>query len=64
MFKYSIDDVKGFFNGNPDSNTVSSSMVNQMKYFVKINFFDIMAIFSLKYDSNVNPTIGLGSVFL
>ena len=41
MFKYSIDDVRTFFTWNPDSDTVFSGMVNQVKYFVAIDFFDI-----------------------
>ena len=38
VFKYSIDDVKTFFVRNPDSDTISSSMVNQVKFFVAIDF--------------------------
>ena len=49
---------------NPDSDTVSSSMSNQVKYFVAIDSFDIHGNILLKYDPNVNPTIGLGLVFL
>ena len=41
VFEYSIDDVRTFFTRNPDSDTVSSSMVSQVKYFVAIDFFDI-----------------------
>ena len=41
MFKYSIDDVRTFFTRNPDFDSVSTNIVNRVKYFVAIDFFDI-----------------------
>ena len=41
LFKYSIDDARTFFTRNPDSVPVSSNMVNQVKYLIAIDFFDI-----------------------